>query len=457
MEKKQYIKPTIVRHTVGVLNKFGRPPAAVPMNRIEGYDVKELVDKYGSPLFVLSVPSLRNLYRDLDRAFRSRYPKFQISYSYKTNYLKAVCSILHQEGAWAEVVSGFEYDIARDIGVPGNHIVFNGPYKTKEELRKAFVDNAIVNIDNYDELQVIEEIAAEMGKTLEVGIRVNMNLNDPPWYKFGFNIESGQAFEAVKRTMSGGKLKVVGLHFHGGTYIDDVNIYSAAAQGLVNFYVYIKEQLGVTLKYWDMGGGFATRNTLHWAYLPGEQTCPTFDQYAEAVCPILMNGPFLPDQLPKLFIEPGRSLVDEPISLITTIVAQKRLPQGLRAVVLDTGMNMLSSTRWYRYNLQTAQDSGTMLENTVVYGGLCMNIDVVNESVSLPPVRRGDVLVLPYVGAYNLSQSLQFIFLRPAVVAINDGTVQVIKKAETREYVQDFEILPDNFALMPKSGKTKTD
>jgi diaminopimelate decarboxylase len=222
----------------------------------------------------------------------------------------------------------------------------------------------------------------------------------------------------------------------------------------VNFYIYLKEQLGITLKYWDLGGGFASRNTLLWAYLPGEQTCPTFDQYAQAICPILMNGPFQPNQLPKLFIEPGRALVDEPFSLITTVVAEKRLPSGARAVVLDAGTNLLSSARWYRYGLQTAQDAGTMLENSVVYGGLCMNIDVINESVSLPPVNRGDLLVIPYVGAYNLSQSLQFIFLRPAVVAIDNGNLHVIKKAETRQYVQDFEVLPDELALDGKSKAT---
>ncbi|KPL06755.1 hypothetical protein AMJ86_07335 [bacterium SM23_57] len=446
MGKKEYAKPTIVRHSVGVLNKFGRPPAAVPISRLEGYEVRELVDKYGSPLFVLSVRELRNRYHDLDRAFRTRYPKFQISYSYKTNYLKSVCSIIHQEGAWAEVVSGFEYDIARDLNVPGPHIVFNGPYKTKDELKRAFEDNAMVNIDNYDELQVIEEIADDMGKKLNIGIRVNMNLNDPPWHKFGFNNESGQAFEAVKRAQIGGKLNVVGLHIHNGTYIDDVTIYSMAAQGLVNFYAYIKEKLDVTLEYWDLGGGFASENTLLWAYLPGEQTCPTFDQYAEAICPVLMSGPFGVEKTPKLLIEPGRCLVDEPFSLITTIVAQKRLPTGNRGIVLDTGANILSSARWYRYNVQTAQDAGSMLENTVVYGGLCMNIDVINENISLPPVRRGDLLVIPNVGAYNLSQSLQFIFLRPAVIAIEDGKIHLIKKAETRDYVQDFEELPDDFA-----------
>ncbi len=444
-EKRHYSKPTIIRHTVGVMNKYGRPPATVPMNRLVGHEVKELVENYGSPLFVLNVQELRDNYRDMSRAFMTRYPKAQIAYSYKTNYMKAVCSILHQEGAWAEVVSGFEYDIARNLNMAGENIIFNGPYKTKAELLRAFSEKALVNIDNYDEMQVIEDIAEELGTVLEVGIRINMDLNSPPWHKFGFNLEAGHAFEAVKRALASGKLKVVGLHIHVGTYIDDLTIYSRAAQGMVDFYRYIKEQLGVTLKYWDMGGGYASHNTLNWAWLPAEQTCPTYDHYAETICPILLNGPFAAEDAPKLFLEPGRALVDEPFSLITSVAAQKRMPNGGRGIVLDAGMNILSSVQWYSYNFQTGQDSGSMIEDTTVYGGLCMNIDVLRESASVPQVRRGDLLVIPHVGAYNISQSWQFIYLRPNVIAIEDGEVHVIKKAETREYVQEFEQVPDTF------------
>lgn len=447
MSAKPYVKPTIVRHSAGVLNKFGRPPQTIPMKRIEGFDVHELAEEYGSPLFILSVRELKKRYRELDRAFKTRYPNFQIAYSYKTNYLKSVCSLLHKEGAWAEVVSGFEYDIAADLQVPGEQIIFNGPYKTRDELKRAFEANSIVNIDNYDEMQVIEDIADELDRRLDVGIRINMDLNDPPWHKFGFNVESGHAYEAVNRAVSGGKINVVGLHIHTGTYVDDTSVYRRAAQGMINFYSIIHNQLGVKLKYWDLGGGYASNNTLHWAYLPAEQTCPTFDQYAEAICPVLMSGPFPAFELPKLFIEPGRAIVDEPFTMLTKVVAQKRLPTGAKAIVLDTGMNMMSSVQWYKYKMMTSQDIGTTVEDTVVYGGLCMNIDVVNPGVSMPPVRRGELLVIPNVGAYNLSQSWQFIFLRPAVIAIDEGKIHVIKKPETREYVQEFENLPDEFRV----------
>ncbi len=443
--RKPYQKPTIVRHSIGVTNKFGRPPAAIPTNRLEGYDVRALVDQYGSPLFVVSMRELRERYRDLDRAFRTRYPKFQIAYSYKTNYLKSVCSVLHQEGAWAEVVSGFEYELARDLGVSGEHIIFNGPYKTRDELRRAFEEGARVNIDNFDELLAIEELAGQLKRKLEIGFRINMNLNDPPWVKFGFNYENGQAMEAVRRAVSGGKLEVAGMHIHAGTYIDDTSIYRRAALGLGEFYRTLNDNLGVRLKYWDLGGGFASQNTLNWAYLPGEQTCPSFDQYAEAICPALLSGSFLPGDAPRLFIEPGRALVDDPFTLLTTVVAQKRLPSGTKAIFIDSGMNILSSLQWYRYGIRTAQDVGTSLEETVVYGCLCMNIDVISVSASLPPIRTGDLLAIPRVGAYNLSQSMQFIQPRPAVIAIENGEVFVIREAEKRQDIMALDRLPERF------------
>lgn len=131
--------------------------------------------------------------------------------------------------------------------------------------------------------------------------------------------------------------------------------------------------------------------------------------------------------------------------MITTVVSQKRLPGGKRGVIVDAGMNVLSSVQWYNYNCQTVQDSGLTLEDTILYGGLCMNIDVLRQNAVLPPVRRGELLVIPHIGAYNLSQSWQFIYLRPAVIAIDNGKIHLIKASETREYVQEMESVPKEF------------
>jgi len=100
-----YERPIITRYNPGITNKFGSRVDYFPFTQIDGVPVKKLIDAYGSPCFVLSERTIRDTYRNALRAFSTRYPKVQFAWSYKTNYLNAVCRVFHQEGAWAEVVS----------------------------------------------------------------------------------------------------------------------------------------------------------------------------------------------------------------------------------------------------------------------------------------------------------------------------------------------------------------
>jgi diaminopimelate decarboxylase len=129
MSKLPYERPTLVRHQMGQMNKFGRLQGMRPLTHIDGVSVADLVAKHGSPLFVFSQKTLINRYRDLQQAFSRRYAKVRIAWSYKTNYLEAICRTFHREGSWAEVVSPFEYDKAIRTGVVPDHIHWNGPYK----------------------------------------------------------------------------------------------------------------------------------------------------------------------------------------------------------------------------------------------------------------------------------------------------------------------------------------
>ncbi|HBI80453.1 MAG TPA: diaminopimelate decarboxylase, partial [Bacteroidales bacterium] len=127
MEKKIFERPTITRLTPGMPSKHGVGTAVAPVQFIDGLKVDDLLEKYGSPLYIFSESVIRKNIQDLKQAFTVRYPKVQVAWSYKTNYLDAICRIFHQEGSWAEVVSGFEYEKARLNGVQGEHIIFNGP------------------------------------------------------------------------------------------------------------------------------------------------------------------------------------------------------------------------------------------------------------------------------------------------------------------------------------------
>jgi diaminopimelate decarboxylase len=117
--KLPFERPLIKKINAGMPSKFGLKPTIKPIEKIDGIVVADLLEKYGSPLFVISEQTIRETYREAKQAFETRYPKVQFAWSYKTNYLNAVCKIFHQEGAWAEVVSGMEYDKALQNGVPG--------------------------------------------------------------------------------------------------------------------------------------------------------------------------------------------------------------------------------------------------------------------------------------------------------------------------------------------------
>ena len=128
MSKLKYERPHLKKMIAGMMNKSGGQSDFSPVTHIEEVAVKDIIKQYGSPVFVLSEKQIRQNYKNAVRAFNTRYPKVQFAWSYKTHYNNAVCAIFHQEGSWAEVVSGFEYRKALKNGVPGNNIIFNGLY-----------------------------------------------------------------------------------------------------------------------------------------------------------------------------------------------------------------------------------------------------------------------------------------------------------------------------------------
>ena len=157
-----YERPALLRHQMGLMNKFGRAQAPKPLTHIDGVSVDELVARYGSPLFVFSEQSLVQRYHDLRQAFARRYAKVRIAWSYKTNYLQAICRVFHREGAWAEVVSPMEFDKALHTGVPADHIHFNGPYKPDAAIETAVRGGSPIHLDSFDELHRVERISERM-------------------------------------------------------------------------------------------------------------------------------------------------------------------------------------------------------------------------------------------------------------------------------------------------------
>lgn len=445
--------PFIQPHKVGEINKFGRHSNRdKATSTVFGASVDELKKKYGSPLYITSESQLRSNVRRIHKAFSTRYGNVVHGWSYKTNYTSAICNIMHQEGSWAEVVSTFEYQKARALGVPGNRIIFNGPNKTKSILEHAIQEGAQINIDHLDELKLVETIAQERNCIVSVGIRLNFDTGyTEPWSRFGFNIESGQAYQAARLIALSPHLKLAGLHSHIGTFILEPRAYTAQVKTMCKFMRELEANENVLIEYIDVGGGLPSKNALQGVYLPPEQIVPSINEYAEAICNTLLSETQYRRQTnrgnPRLIIECGRAAVDDAQMLLCTVVGTKRLPDGRHAAILDAGCNLLFTSYWYNHQVQLTRAAQGPLSDTVLYGPLCMNIDVMRHSIQLPPLHAGDNLLVSSVGAYNNTQWMQFIEYRPNVVLIHeDGACSIIREAEDLEVMMAQDRLPDHLA-----------
>jgi len=444
MSKEIYVKPIIKRQETGKMNKFGTVFHRNYRDNIDGIKINDITDKFGSPVFVISEAEIRNKYRQVYREFSNQYPQVKFTWSYKTNYLDAVCCVFHQEGEIAEVVSEFEYQKARRLGVPGNKIIYNGPLKSKSSLKIAFEEDAIVNLDNFDEILRAEEIARSIDKQVNVGIRLNMDTGIyPQWSRFGFNLENQSAYDAARRIHMSKYLNLNGLHSHIGTFILDPSAYAIQVRKMIDLRRNLETEFNHSIEYLDFGGGFPSKNKLKGTYLPPEVAIPSIEDYIEAITSTLTSN-LLPEEYPTVYMETGRAMIDEAGFLITTIEGVKRMPDGVKSYIIDAGINIMYTSNWYHFKVEIDRPINGAYENAIVYGPLCMNIDVVLENATLPPLPKGVRLILSPMGAYNMTQWMQFISYRPAIVMImEDGTLEQIRRAEQLEDIVGPEHVPE--------------
>ena len=432
MSNLKYEKPSINKIDFAMSSKYGSPVKSQKIRtEIDGVSVNELTQKFGTPLFVFSERKMEELYNRLYSAFSSRYPDVQFGWSYKTNYLNEICNVFHRLGSCAEVVSEFEYQKARALGIEGKDIIFNGPYKPYADLKIAVEEGAKIHVDNLFELDDLEKIADELNVVIPVAIRINMDTGIyPQWSRFGFNYENGDAFEAVKRMYDSKKIELIGIHSHIGTFMLDANAYRMATIKIMQLKEQVEQNFNAQIAYIDLGGGFASKSNLKGIYQSADVIIPTADDYAEAITSVIyeMNKS---ENLPKLFLETGRALIDEAGYLLTSVNGYKRFPDGKKGYILDAGVNLLYTSTWYNFKIETDKYYEGDNEPSMLNGPLCMNIDIIEENLMLPPLDRNSVLTISPVGAYNYTQAMQFIRYKPAAVLINkEGEARCIKEVD---------------------------
>lgn len=451
-------------------NFYARGTHVPTLTQIDGVPLAGLVSAFGSPLFVFSEHDLREKARRMREAFKSRYPTTSFAWSFKTNYLNAICQIFRTEGWIAEVVSDFEYEKARKLGFAGTEIVFNGPYKSRAILERAIEDRALIQIDNWDELSLVEELANKSSEPVEIGLRIWLDAGiKPVWSKFGFALANGEAERAAIRVIENPKLRLHTLHTHIGTYILAPEAYAVATQKLLALREHLHKAHQHLVPCLNLGGGFPSHSLLYGMIGPAEQAVPPIEAYANAITSVLTKLPA--EERPLLRLESGRSLVDEAGYLLTTVVAVKGINRSIVtggdlsardykehlilnddariSYIVDAGINMLYTGAWYQFRILPSRLVDAPPVPSRIYGSLCMAIDIIRDHVDLPPLDTGDVVAIGPVGAYNITQSMQFIQYRPAVVLISDsGKPELIRARETLEDVQGPERMPAH--LMPK-------
>lgn len=414
---------------------------------IEGFDSTELARSHGTPLHVVSHARLVKNYQNFIGAFRRHYDRCVLATSYKTNPLPGVIAALHEAGTWAEAISGFELWLALKLGMAPERIILNGPGKGREAIDTA-VANGIqsINLDNAEEINWTAAACSRHDRRQNVGIRV---IVPGGWTsQFGMSISDGEAEGACARIAEHDKLRLCGLHVHLGTGIKDIATYVRALNEVVEFGRRLETRHGVTMDYYDFGGGFGVP-TVHtfdsWdvrmldmgvpARAAFPEACPSPDAYASSITSIVKSNHQRTDgPPPRIILEPGRAITSSAQTLLTSVITVKRSQHGRPLLIMDAGKHLTMPLGWEHHQIFAAgrmRDADQGLFD--VYGPLCHPGDVVARAKNLPSMNSDDLLAIMDAGAYFIPNQMNFSHPRAGVVMVRDGAVTTIRRPEQFE------------------------
>jgi diaminopimelate decarboxylase len=381
----------------------------------------EIIAERPTPFFLMDAAILTDRATAMRDAMAGRWGPCAVAYSFKTNYQVAALPLLRDLGILAEVVSGREYAMARDLGFEGPQIVFNGPHKSDEELRRALLEGPLLHVHGGSELERLVRVATSLGGPFEVGIRVAASLPYFGHSRFGFSLDDGEADAAVGRIRECPALELTGLHFHGLGDTTDPQCHRLAARKLAAFAQKSIPGYQSALRTIDLGGGFPAHGLRPHNREPESWDPRPIDEYIEAIVEEL--APAFPEATrPTLILEPGRYLVNDAILLVSRVIDIPRSRRDTRQVVLsNASISMVPLTHYTPQIIQAWSPELELregeLRDSVLYGASCREDDVLQEG-PFPSVEIGDFLVYCAVGAYNASLGPDFIFESPPLVVL---------------------------------------
>ncbi|WP_174803142.1 diaminopimelate decarboxylase family protein [Martelella limonii] len=431
---------------------------------VDGCDVQELAEKYGTPLYIMSENQLRHNYRAFRDAFQKYHPETEILFANKSNNGLAIRHIMNQEGAGGDCFGAQEMYMALLAGTNPKTLVLNGSNKQDDELEMAIANGLCINIDAMDELDRIAAIAERLDCDVDLGIRLKLDL-DPlrdrsgvsmhgpgtlkqqsDSTKWGMNRE--QTVEIVKRAQSMPCMHLKETHFHLSRMSNVPADFAVMAREMITWSAFIRDNTGWTPPCIDIGGGWTFGKW--YGTGPNSQlddaSAPTPEDYAKACITAIREETEkhgLP--MPKLRLEPGRAL-SGPAGVAVGRVGAIKEGSSKKWVNLDLSTNHLSWAAvldWY-YHAVPVKDAGAEPVETVDLVGPLCNSDEVGPHRKMPALKRGDYVAFLDAGGYTESSAARYnAQLLPATVLVaGDAADLTTEREQLRDVAGRFRVPP---------------
>jgi diaminopimelate decarboxylase len=394
---------------------------------VGGCDVVELADRYGTPAYIYAEDDMRARARAYIEAFEARTDDFEVIYASKALPLTAAYRVLSDEGLSVDVASGGELYLALKAGVDPGRIFMHGNNKTEAELRYAFESGiGYLVLDSFAEIERAERL---LDRRQEVLIRVTPGIKPSTHSfvqtgqldsKFGFGLEDGMAAEAVRQVQDSQRLDLVGIHAHIGSQIFELEPYARTIQLLADF-------IDFECRLLNVGGGLGI------AYTAKDQPASIEDYVDTKVREVQRAF----DPVPRIMIEPGRSLVGNAGITVYRIGTVKEIPGVRTYVSVDGGMSdnmrpMLYGSRYEAAIADRPEAEGSTI--ATVAGMHCESGDILIRDAALADPQVGDLLVTPATGAYGHAHANNYNGVpRPPVIFCRDGEARMVVRRETYE------------------------
>ena len=390
--------------------------------------LNSLSDKFGNAFYLLESESFMQNYIELKEAFKTYYPKFNIAYSYKTNYTPKLVQIVDRLGGYAEVVSEMEMEIALKSGVQPARIIWNGPIKNKTKVKELLLAGGTVNIDSIYEIDNIREIAESQPEhTLNVGVRINYEVGDGVLSRFGFDT-NGEDFDFVLRFIQGApNIHLINLQAHFAKRSPDY--WTARAEGMLRTYDKVLAEYGLKPERLDIGGGLYGKMSESLSAQLGIGRI-SYDDYASSAARLFADHFKNIDDAPYLFIEPGSAIVGDCMRFVSRIETIKTIRGKTFATVIGSQKNISMNGINPPMDLIACGLSRMRVENCDIVGYTCIEGDVLQKNYT-GELGIGDFIVISNCGSYSVVMKPPFILPNFPVIDICGNDVELIKRAET--------------------------